>query len=96
MSRAADAVIIGSGHNALVAAAYLARAGWGVEVIERAEQPGGAVITEEPTGRCPSSPNGSRVCRHTREASDGLAPPPGGHGGSGAVAAAPASPGLSV
>ena len=49
MSRAADAVIIGSGHNALVAAAYLARAGWSVEVIERAARPGGAVISEELT-----------------------------------------------
>ena len=49
MSRAVDAVVIGSGHNGLVAAAYLARAGWCVEVIERASRPGGAVITEELT-----------------------------------------------
>jgi phytoene dehydrogenase-like protein len=49
MTRTVDAVIIGSGHNALVAAAYLARAGWAVEVMERAQRPGGAVITEELT-----------------------------------------------
>jgi phytoene dehydrogenase-like protein len=49
MARAVDAVVIGSGHNALVAAAYLARAGWGVEVLERNPVLGGAVATEELT-----------------------------------------------
>ncbi len=49
MTRTVDAVVIGSGHNSLVAAAYLARAGWSVEVIEQAPAAGGAVRTEELT-----------------------------------------------
>ena len=48
-SRTVDAVVIGSGHNGLVAAAYLARAGWRVEVLERNELAGGAIATEELT-----------------------------------------------
>ncbi|NEW44615.1 NAD(P)/FAD-dependent oxidoreductase [Nocardia cyriacigeorgica] len=38
-------VVVGSGHNALVAACYLARAGQRVEVLERDEVLGGAVST---------------------------------------------------
>lgn len=44
-----DAVLIGSGHNALVTAAYLSRAGWSVLVLERNDRPGGLVRTEELT-----------------------------------------------
>ena len=44
-----DAIFIGSGHNALIAAAYLARAGWRVLVLERHDRPGGLVRTEELT-----------------------------------------------
>jgi phytoene dehydrogenase-like protein len=42
-----DAVIIGAGHNGLVAAAYLARAGRRVLVLERRGIVGGAAVSEE-------------------------------------------------
>src|SRR5262245_32565748 len=42
-----DAVVVGAGHNGLVAAWYLARAGLRVHVFERRPFPGGAAITEE-------------------------------------------------
>src|SRR5215212_6964739 len=42
-----DAIIIGGGHNGLVAACYLAKAGKRVLVLERYHTVGGAAITEE-------------------------------------------------
>lgn len=42
-----DVIIIGAGHNGLVAAAYLARAGRRVLVLERRELVGGACVTED-------------------------------------------------
>lgn len=42
-----DAIIIGAGHNGLVCAAYLARAGRSVLVLERRHLVGGAAVTEE-------------------------------------------------
>ncbi len=47
MSKKYDAVIIGGGHNGLVCAAYLARAGKSVLVLERRYILGGATVTEE-------------------------------------------------
>ncbi|MFN2544556.1 MAG: phytoene desaturase family protein [Actinomycetota bacterium] len=42
-----DAIVVGGGHNGLVCAAYLARAGRRVAVLERRELVGGASVTEE-------------------------------------------------
>ncbi|MET8681030.1 NAD(P)/FAD-dependent oxidoreductase [Streptomyces sp. NPDC004647] len=43
-----DAVIIGGGHNGLVAAAYLGRAGRSVLVLERLDHTGGAAVSTRP------------------------------------------------
>ena len=43
-----DAIVVGGGHNGLTAAAYLARAGRSVLVLERREQLGGACTLEQP------------------------------------------------
>jgi len=47
--RSYDVVIVGAGHNGLVAAAYLARAGFEVLVAERGAEVGGAVASGEVT-----------------------------------------------
>jgi phytoene dehydrogenase-like protein len=54
MAAGRDVVIIGGGHNGLVCAFYLAKAGYNPLVLERRAQPGGCAITEEfhPGFRC--------------------------------------------
>src|SRR5260370_13891524 len=47
MSGSYDIIIVGAGHNGLVTAAYLARAGLRVLVLERRDVVGGACVTEE-------------------------------------------------
>jgi phytoene dehydrogenase-like protein len=47
MAKGYHAIIIGAGHNGLVTACYLARAGWKVLVLERRPLVGGACVTEE-------------------------------------------------
>src|ERR671913_2597488 len=49
----ADVVVVGAGHNGLVAATMLARAGLAVEVLERSDAVGGACRTEYPFGKAP-------------------------------------------
>ncbi|MEP6659582.1 MAG: NAD(P)/FAD-dependent oxidoreductase [Acidimicrobiales bacterium] len=45
-----DAIVIGGGHNGLVSAAYLAKAGKRTVVLERRSVVGGAAVTEQPFG----------------------------------------------
>ena len=42
-----DALVIGAGHNGLVCACYLAKAGLKIKVLERRSMVGGAAVTEE-------------------------------------------------
>ncbi len=47
MADTRDVVIIGGGHNGMVTAFYLAKAGYKPLVLERMPQPGGAAVTDE-------------------------------------------------
>ena len=61
MSRLVKIIIVGAGHNGLVTAAYLAKAGLKPLVLERREMVGGACITEEihPGFRCSTLARGT-------------------------------------
>jgi len=48
----ADVIVIGAGHNGLVCAGYLAKAGLDVLVLERSHRIGGACVTEELVPGC--------------------------------------------
>ncbi len=68
-----DVIIIGAGHNGLVASCYLAKAGLKTLVLEQREIVGGAAVTEEihPGFRCPSlahstAPFSSQVMKDLR------------------------------
>ena len=50
MTASRDAIVIGGGHNGLVAAAYLARSGLSTVVCERRGVLGGAAVSEHPFG----------------------------------------------
>ena len=47
MSETADVVVAGGGHNSLIAAAYLAKAGYDVVVLDARSAPGGGAATED-------------------------------------------------
>lgn len=47
MTHSCDAIVVGAGHNGLVCAAYLAKAGRKVLVVEAGEQVGGGAVTRE-------------------------------------------------
>ena len=70
MTKRRDVVVVGGGHNGLVAAAYLAKAGFRPLVIERRGIVGGAAVTEEisPGFRCPTLAHSAgpllpKICR---------------------------------
>src|SRR5215468_2747961 len=50
-----DVIVVGAGHNGLTAAAYLARSGLSVLVLERREIVGGCCVTEEIAPGCKAS-----------------------------------------
>ena len=56
MAERFDAVIVGAGHNGLVCALLLRRAGLTVKVLERADVVGGAARTERPFRKLPDMP----------------------------------------
>jgi choline dehydrogenase-like flavoprotein len=71
-----DAIVIGAGHNGLVTACYLARAGLRVLVLERRYIVGGACVTEERSPASRSPPPPTSTASSTRGSSATWACPP--------------------
>ena len=74
-----DVIVIGAGHNGLVCAAYLAKAGLSVCVLERSHRVGGACITEELYPGCQFSTfaynangPGPKICRDLEIPADAI------------------------
>src|SRR3954454_2969246 len=66
-ARQLDVAIIGAGHNGLVCAAYLARAGLPLEGFERRDVVGGACVTEELLPGLRRSPGATKLSLLRRE-----------------------------
>lgn len=69
-AKIADVIIIGAGHNGLICAAYLAKAGLDVVIVERSDYVGGACITQALVPGCRFSTfaygahgPGAKICR---------------------------------